>query len=157
MKTKQVIDWYRPTPLYQVLKTAGFSGFFMILGLLVMALGLDQSGRVPAEWQDFATVIGILMVIGGVSYASFHIWTLLQNDHFVLEVSNLGLSIYNNSQERFFEWKEISKTQMEDGQMVIYTPQEKIHVPHQFLGITKEQLTQRINDLQRKCLLGVLS
>ncbi len=155
MSKKQPIEWYRPTPLFLVLKTAAFSGSVMIGGMLTMALGLDMSGRFPEEWRATAVVTGISLVIIGVSYAAFRIWELLHSDHFVLELSNKGISIYEENEETFYPWQSLKKTTLEEKNVVLYINEERIPLAYQFLGISSVNLAERINEQQRKCLLGV--
>jgi hypothetical protein len=123
--------------------------------MLVMALGLDLSGRFPEEWRSVAVVAGISLVIIGVSYAAFRIWELLHSDHFVLELSNEGISLYTDEVETFYSWQSLKKSLLENNEVVLYIDDERIPLPYQFLGISSDKLVQRINEQQRKSLLGV--
>ena len=128
----------------------------MMLGVLVVGAGLDTSGRISSDIQNYLLVGGMLAVLSSVFSACYGYYRTLTHDNTMLILSTDGLSFQSDSQEDFIAWKKLQSIQLHKNTIVLQEKHQEYTLPAQFLGTSPKKLVETIIDTQKKVLLGVL-
>ena len=150
------IVWYRPSPLRGIIKFSLISGSQMIIGVVLMAMGLDLSNRVLEVWQPFLFILGIAIVIGGVCTAGMGFPYVLAKDNAILIVQTDGLVFEKNEHKIFFDWNHIRQITGSKNELCIKTNNgELFTIKEKFVGVKNIVLAETITEMKRKILLGI--
>jgi len=151
------VEWYRNSPIKGVLIVAGFSFLTIMISVFILAGGLDNSGRVPIEWQPWMLMSGMCMVIFGVSAACYGFFRVLANEGVYVELQTKGLLLRMKDKEDFYHWQSIERVEYQSKTMVVFIENgPSISITQSFLGISSPDLVTRILEFQRKALLGTI-
>ena len=151
------IEWYSASPIkgFTIVAIVAFS--IMMTGVFILAVGMDNSGRVPMEWQPWMLSLGICIVIGGVSAASYGFFRVLSGKTDSLTLQTNGLLYVSNAQEYFYSWQKIESINFDQGVLIVTIEDlPDLQIKQSFLGISGTDLAARIRELQRKVLLGTI-
>ena len=149
------IAWYRPNPIPKLMLTGFVSGALMVTGVVIMAFGIDQSGRINAEWKSPSIVIGISIVIGGVIRACFRFYKILEDDTTTLVLGLDGIEYNTDKSKTALSWKQVRKISYSDGVLILQTKEREVLIRDRFLGISGKDLADKIKEIQHNVLLGV--
>jgi hypothetical protein len=153
----QPIEWYRQSPIKKFLVVATVTFSIMMTGVFMLAFGLDNSGRVPLEWQPWCLTLGICIVIIGVSLACLGFFIVLSKDGISLQLQSNGLRYKSDQIEHFYKWQKIETIDFSSGKLRLKIEGEKtISIKQSFLGISGPKLAQRLQEFQRLALLGTI-
>ena len=184
-----IIEWYRPNPFQGLAWISFHSSILMLGGAIVMAFGRDVSGRVVPEIQPYCVVIGILLVIIGVSNACFRMYKQLSNQDVSLVLDISGLHYVSSESEMlqqsnipkrkevfvrysedeqqneqstlvelFIPWQYLEDVSYEKPTLYLIDHTQKIwKITHHFLGCNGQVLADRIKEIQKQVLIGVIS
>ena len=151
------IEWYSVSPIKGVAVVAVIAFSVMITGVFIIAFGLDNSGRVPLHWQPWMLSLGICIVIGGVSIASYGFFRVLSHKTDSLVLQTDGILYTAKEQEYFYHWQAIESIEFERG-LLTFSIEDRpsFQIKQSFLGISGADLAARIREIQRKVLLGTI-
>ena len=153
---QRAIAWYRPNPFPKLFCIGTLSGLLMLSGAIVMAMGIDKSGRVDESWSAPAIIIGVSMVIAGVLNACFRIYRTLDNDTTILILTLDGIEYQTSDSTKHINWKDLSSAEFTNKVLILLSKsEERIQIEHSFLGIKGGKLAENILVIQRQILLGV--
>lgn len=149
------IAWYRPNPIPKLMLTGFISGALMITGVVIMAFGIDQSGRINAEWKSPSIIIGISIVITGVVRACFRIYKILEDDTTTLVLGLDGIE-YNSEHDNIsLSWNQVKSITYSNDALILQTKEGEVLIRDRFLGISGTDLANKIKEVQHSILLGV--
>jgi len=151
------MEWYRPSPLRAITLVAFLCGSLMSTGVIIMAFGLDMSGRVPQDIQPYCVAVGMGMVIIGVICAVFFFVRIAghQGCHLVLGVK--GLQYWDQETSWTIPWQKLVRVDGFPKHLIIFEEEGRTEtIEEQFIGISNPALAIRIIEIQRKVLLGIL-
>jgi len=152
----RTIEWYRISPLKGVVIVAIIAFSIMISGVFIIAFGLDNSGRVPQEWQPWMLSSGMCIVIISICIACYGFFRVLSKEGTFLEVKTDGLLYKTEIEEHLYHWQLIENIEFQGGQLLIQAEGEPLlRIEQDFLGISGSQLAERLLEVQRKALLGM--
>ena len=150
------IAWYRPNPIPKLLAIGTISATMMVLGVIIMAFGIDQSGRVAEEWRNPAIVMGVLIVITGVLHACIRFYRTLEKDQTVLVLNQDGIEYHSEGRTQKFDWRTLKHIHYgPEGLEIGLSPNDFLRITKRFLGISGPALATKIKELQHHILLGV--
>lgn len=153
---QSAIAWYRPNPFPKLIRIGTLSGLLMISGAIVMAVGIDKSGRVNESWSTPAIIIGVSMVITGVLNACFSVYHTLDNDSQILILSHEGIEYQTSKSQKHINWKDLNSAEFTNKMLILLSKDGlRIQIEHSFLGIKGGELAENILIIQRQILLGV--
>ena len=122
-----------------------------------MAFGIDLSGRVADNLQPWLTIIGITLVISGVCVACWGFYAVLAKDSCTLILQSNGISYETQESSCFISWQDITVISCENNFITIQqTNGQSLEISEIFLGITTQQLVEKLKATQRDSLLGVI-
>ena len=151
------IEWYRISPVKGVVFVAVTTFSIMMIGVFTLAFGLDSSGRVPIHLQPWMLMIGICVVITGVSLACYGFFKVLSKEGISLLLQNDGLLYSQEDESHLYSWQSIESVRFAKGKLIIEVEQQQdLIIQQSFLGINGAHLAERIIDIQRKALLGTI-
>ena len=151
------IEWYRNSPIKGVIVVATSSFFLLMVGVFILAGGMDNSGRVPIDWQPWLLMSGMCLVIFGVSVACYGFFRVFSNEGIYLELQTKGLMLKSKEQANFYHWQSIEHVEFISNAMIVTIENgSPIRIEQSFLGISGPELADRILDFQRKALLGTI-
>ena len=154
---RRPLEWYRSSPLRGVLIVTVVSFFTMMVGVFLLAFGLDSTGRINPSWQPWLLSFGMCIVILGVSMACYGFFFVLSKEGIALVLHRDGLMYKTEANETFYDWQHISAIDFSSGTLTITIEnQSPIRIAQSFLGISGTDLAHRIADVQRKALLGTI-
>ena len=150
------IAWYRPNPIPQLLGIGTISAIMMVAGVIIMAFGIDQSGRVSEEWKNPAIVVGVLIVITGVLHACIRFYKTLEADKTVLVLNQSGIEYHHQGQVQSIHWRQAQHHSFWlRRKLKLSSPNTSFTITERFLGITGPKLQEKIKETQHQILLGV--
>ena len=150
------IAWYRPNPIPQLLGIGTISAVLMVAGVIIMAFGIDQSGRVAEEWRNPAIVIGVIIVITGVLHACIRFYKTLEADKTVLVLNQDGIEYHHQGTAQQISWRQLKHIHYgEDGLELKSSSTHTLRIKERFLGISGPKLADKIKEVQHQILLGV--
>ena len=153
----QPIEWYRSSPVRGVLLVATVAFFTMMIGVFLLAFGLDSTGRINPSWQPWLLSSGMCVVILGVSMACYGFFFVLSKEGVSLVLRRDGLLHKTDADEHFYDWQHISAVDFSAGTLTISVDnQASVQIVQSFSGISGADLAHRIADVQRKALLGTI-
>ena len=151
------IEWYRQSPIKQFTLVAMVTFSIMMIGVFVLAFGLDNSGRVPLEWQPWCLSFGICIVIIGVSLACLGFFIVLSKEGISLHLQPNGLRYKSKTIDQFYKWQRIEQIDFSSGALLLKIEDENpISIKQSFLGISGPKLAERLREFQRLALLGTI-
>ena len=149
------IAWYRPNPIPQLLGIGTISAIMMVAGVIIMAFGIDQSGRVAEEWKNPAIVVGVLIVIAGVLHACIRFYKTLEADKTVLVLNQSGIEYHHQGEVQSIQWRQLNTIHFGSEGLNLSSPNTSFTITERFLGITGPKLQEKIKETQHQILLGV--
>ncbi|MGC6510295.1 MAG: hypothetical protein ACON4U_17890 [Myxococcota bacterium] len=152
---KNAIAWYRPNPIPQLLGIGTISAVMMVTGVIVMAFGIDQSGRIAEEWKNPAIVCGVLTVIAGVLHACIRFYKTLEADKTVLVLNQSGIEYHHLGKVQSIQWQQLQNIHFGTEGLELTSTSIQLTINARFLGITGPKLEKKIKETQHQILLGV--
>ena len=128
----------------------------MMTGVIIMAFGLDLSGRVSPELQPWCIVIGVTIVGSGVLTAGKGFYSILDQDSRTLILQADGIKFVDSDEHQFVAWQDVEKVSFHKNEItVLQRSGEPLVICESFLGISTKNLVEQIKETQRKALLGI--
>ena len=151
------IEWYRPGLLGSIIAVWSVGAVLMTIGVLACAVAIDNTGRVPLVWARIAGLIGGLGTISGALVGLLGILRVLSRDPVCLVLRRDGIVLRERDEETIIPWERLMGCRSEGRVLVLKREgEEPLRIRHRFMGASSAVLAQRIPEVQRQVLLGVL-
>ncbi|HAA55168.1 MAG TPA: hypothetical protein DCE42_10450 [Myxococcales bacterium] len=153
-----IVEWYRPSHNKHMLKMWGLAVGVLMVGSTLLGLAF-YSVHFQGSWlRTWFIILGTLATPAGPLLAIAGTQRLLQDETY-LAIRSDGLFYHDEEQSMLIPWQllEVSITHTPESQLCIDTNgQRSLTLDAPFIDITHEHLAKRIEELQKKALLGVL-
>ena len=140
------IAWYysQPNPNFGI---GTIFAIMMVAGVIIMAFGIDQSGRVSEEWKNPAIVVGVLIVIAGV-YACIRSYKTLEADKTSQVLNQSGIEYHHQGQVQSIHWRQLNTIIL--AQTVLVSSPNTSFTITERSSITGPKLQEKIKETQHQ-------
>lgn len=152
----RILDWYRADPWPGIRRVLLVGPPILTLGGLVIAVSL--ASRLPRALVDGATVVGLVLVAGGVLFTMVGMNRLLRDD-VSLAVRTDGVAVRAAGVETLVRWEALGGARWDARrrELVLESPgASPIAVARPFRGIAGGELADRIVRARQKAAMGLL-
>ena len=129
----------------------------MMIGVLLVALGLESTGRISEDHQPWYLIGGVLAVMIGVTgaCAGFILVITRKTASLVLHIN--GLMYTTALESHWVTWRNIDDISAQSNTVTVQiNPSGYLHIDAKIIGTKGKPLADRLAELKRLVLLGTI-
>ena len=136
---------------------ASAAAMVMMIGVLLVALGLESTGRISENHQPWYLIGGVSAVMIGVTgaCAGFILVITRKTASLVLHIN--GLMYTTALDSHWVTWRNIDSISAQNNTVTLQiNPSGSLQIDAKVIGTKSEQLAERLAELKRLVLLGTI-
>lgn len=153
-----IVEWYRPDVGKQAFLMWGVAAGILMVGALCIGLIKAELLPISEDVTLLMTILGVLATVTGPLVGAIYFTRLISTPTPELIFRSDGILYVDPPADPvFIAWSDLEKVTSREGFLELETDSgHRLGFDYQFLSISTHALIERIEELQRRALMGVL-